>query len=73
MSLPAGRTLVQSLQILLIPCLHEVCNAFFKPFQGFPTSFGHISPYRCAKNFNFVKLKSFCLVELLRIYLQFFR
>ena len=42
------------------------------PLQGFPTSFGHISPYRCARNFNFVKLKSFCLVELLRIYLQLF-
>ena len=42
------------------------------PLQGFPTSFGHISPYRCARNFNFVKLKSFCLVELLCIYLQLF-
>ena len=42
------------------------------PLQGFPTSFGHISPYRCARNFNFVKLKSFCLVELLRIYVQLF-
>ena len=42
------------------------------PLQGFPTSFGHISPYGCARNFNFVKLKSFCLVELLRIYLQLF-
>ena len=97
MRLPAGRTLVQSLQILLIPCLHEVSlpadvlwgsfvthsflpHAFISPprenrlfpLQGFPTSFGPISPYRCARNFNFVKLKSFCLVELLRIYLQLF-
>ena len=32
----------------------------------------HISiPLRCARNFK-VKLKSFCLVELLRIYLQLF-
>ena len=35
--------------------------------QGFP-NFCHISPYRCARNFNIVKMKFFYLVELLRIY-----
>ena len=35
--------------------------------QGFP-NFSHISPYRCARNLNIVKMKFFYLVELLRIY-----
>ena len=35
--------------------------------QGFP-NFGHISPYRCARNLNSVKMKFFYLVELLHIY-----
>ena len=44
--------------------------------QGFPTLACHISSYRCARNFDIVKLKfflPFCLEDLLRIYLQLFR
>ena len=38
-------------------------------FQGFPTFVGHISPYRCARNFDIVKLKfSFYLAVLLNYY-----
>ena len=37
--------------------------------QGFPTFVGHISPYRCARNFDIVKLKfSFYLAVLLNYY-----
>ena len=37
--------------------------------QGFPTFVGHISPYRCARNFDIVKLKfSFYLSVLLNYY-----
>ena len=37
--------------------------------QGFPTFVGHISPYRCARNFNILKLKfSFYLAVLLNYY-----
>ena len=38
-------------------------------FQGFPTFVGHISPYRCARNFDIMKLKfSFYLSVLLNYY-----
>ena len=38
-------------------------------FQGFPTFVGHISPYRCARNFDIMKLKfSFYLAVLLNYY-----
>ena len=42
-SLPAGHPLVHSLQILLIPCLHKVCTAFFlvKAFQPFLVTYLH--------------------------------
>ena len=56
----------------------DIMLACVPPFslQGFPTFAGHISSYRCARNFDIVKLKfflPFCLVDLLRIYLQLFR
>ena len=56
----------------------DTMSACAPPFslQGFPTFAGHISSYRCARNFDIVKLKfflPFCLVDLLRIYLQLFR
>ena len=56
----------------------DTMSACAPPFslQGFPTFAGHISSYRCARNFDIVKLKfflPFCLVKLLRIYLQLFR
>ena len=58
--------------------LSNTMSAWAPPFslQGFPTLAGHISSYRCARNFDIVKLKfflPFCLVNLLRIYLQLFR
>ena len=38
-------------------------------FQGFPTFVGHISPYRCARNFDILKLKFyFNLAVLLNYY-----
>ena len=43
--------------------------------QGFLTFADHISSYRCARNFDIVKLKSFlpfCFADLLHIYLQLF-
>ena len=56
----------------------DTMSACAPPFslQGFPTFAGHISSYRCARNFDIVKLKfflPFCLEDLLRIYLQLFR
>ena len=48
-------------------------SACVPPFSlhGFPTFVGHISSFRCARNFEIVKLNffflPFCLVELLRI------
>ena len=56
----------------------DTMSACSPPFslQGFPTLAGHISSYRCARNFDIVKLKFFlplCLADLLRIYLQLFR
>ena len=56
----------------------DTMSACVPPFslQGFPTFAGHISSYRCARNFDVVKLNfflPFCLVDLLRIYLQLFR
>ena len=56
----------------------DTMSACAPPFslQGFPTFAGHISSYRCARNFDIVKLKfflPFCLVDLIRIYLQLFR
>ena len=37
--------------------------------QGFPTFVGHISPYRCARNFDILKMKfSFYLAVLLNYY-----
>ena len=54
----------------------SACSPPFSP-QGFPILAGHISSYRCARNFDIVKLKffflPFCLIDLLRIYLQLFR
>ena len=53
-------------------------SACAPPFsrQGFPTFVGHISSYRCARNFEIVKLNFFYLSvlqnELLHIYLQLF-
>ena len=45
--------------------------------QGFPTFFGSLSPYRCARNFDrqceVEFFLPFCFMELLRIYLQHFR
>ena len=42
---------------------HNVCMKCAPPFslQGFPTFVGHISPCRCARNSNIVKLKFFNL------------
>ena len=31
--------------------------------QGFPTFVGHIAPYRCAQNFDIVKLKFFTFLS----------
>ena len=52
----------------------SACTPLFS-LQGFPTIVGHISSYCCTRNFHIVKLIffPFCLVELLRIYLQLFR
>ena len=53
----------------------STCAPLFS-LQGFPSFAGHISSYRCARNFDIVKLKfflPFCLVDLLRIKLQLFR
>ena len=36
----------------------SACSPPFSP-QGFPTFAGHISSYRCARNFDIVKLKFF--------------
>ena len=48
----------------------DTMSACAPPFslQGFPTFADHISSYRCARNFDIVKLKffsPFCLVDLL--------
>ena len=56
----------------------DTMSACAPPFslQGFPTFADHIFSYRCARNFDIVKLKfflPFCFVDLLRIYLQLFR
>ena len=44
------------------------------PLQGFPTFFGNLSPYHCARNFDlYCEVEIFlplCFVELLSIYLQ---
>ena len=61
-----------------VPNPSNTMSACATPFslQGFPTFAGHISSHRCARNFDIVKLKfflPFCLVKLLRIYLQLFR
>ena len=53
-------------------------SACSPPFslQGFPTLAFHIYSYRCARNFDIVKLKfllPLCLTNLLRIYLHLFR
>ena len=49
----------------------DTISACVPPFslQGFPTFAGHISSYRCARNFDIVKLKfSFYLAVLLNYY-----
>ena len=50
-----------------MPAWSMPCQLF--SFQGFPTFVGHISPYRCARNFDIMKLKfSFYLAVLLNYY-----
>ena len=55
---------------------HHACMKCAPPFplQGFPTFFGDLSPYRCARNFDlYSEVEIFlplCFVELLSIYLQ---
>ena len=45
-------------------------SACAPPFslQGFPTFAGHISSYRCARNFDIVKLKFFFNLSALQTY-----
>ena len=55
----------------------DTMSACAPPFslQGFPTFAGHISSYRCARNFDIGKWKfllPFCLVDLLRMPYSFF-
>ena len=52
----------------------SACSPPFSP-QGFPTLVGHISSYRCARNFDILKLKflPLSLVDLSLIFLQLFR
>ena len=40
-----------------------MCAAFFSSRQGFPTFVGHISSYRCARNFEIVKLNIFSFLS----------
>ena len=48
----------------------DTISACVPPFslQGFPTFAGHISSYRCARNFDIVKLKFFFYLSALQTY-----
>ena len=47
--------------VIKFPNPSDIMSACWPPFspQGFPTLAGHISSYRCARNFDIVKLKGF--------------